>query len=502
MPNCEECQPIAGGSKEHVVKTLRNWFSTYFRYFDNKDADYSESNPHIILGPEKFGKTQLIKYCLNTYYKEKNNCAVYQRMNDDALAIELLGKQFQVDYESDMQLSGKGTLERLIWALNKIIKNQSDRENIKPLIIVFNQSLVGSFHSICSTANEAKVFVLWKLEKPFDLYQTNKKDHSHFSAAKNTSNFSEEKEEEKEIDAFNEVLVSAFNKKDASQCIRCMFNNDESYFKKVIEVTGYHPFILKRVCEIIKSQKVEKDRIKDYINNEIFFNKQVWDTCVENSLEFIRCLNPNLYSELISMVVENKSSCEDEETIKELERWGTIVTDDPLILYPILFRDYIMKTAFDNGSAPIVPQRKQVFISYSHEDKVWLDKLNKTLKRVVQSPQITVWSDQQNKPGARWDEGIKRALSLAKVAVLLVTQEFLASKFIFENELSPLLKAAGKGDVTILWVAITHSAYEEAGLGVYQAANDPKHPLDSLSNTAVNKELVSICRKIKDAITS
>jgi internalin A len=147
------------------------------------------------------------------------------------------------------------------------------------------------------------------------------------------------------------------------------------------------------------------------------------------------------------------------------------------------------------------PTRDQVFISYSHRDTKWRDQLELQLKPYLRDASIISWSDKQIPAGSEWFAEINTALTSTKVAVLLVSPDFIASDFIHEHELGPLLKEADQGGVKILWVPIRDSAYKRTPLKDYQAAVlDPNKPLAAMTPAGRDRAWVRICEEIEKAV--
>ena len=96
-------------------------------------------------------------------------------------------------------------------------------------------------------------------------------------------------------------------------------------------------------------------------------------------------------------------------------------------------------------------KNKLVFVSYAHRDKKFLDEeLMPFLDHLVLGEQIELWHDQLIGTGEDWYAEIEDRLEHATVAILLITQEFLRSKFCLHEEVPILLQRARRGELRVL----------------------------------------------------
>lgn len=145
--------------------------------------------------------------------------------------------------------------------------------------------------------------------------------------------------------------------------------------------------------------------------------------------------------------------------------------------------------------------RQQVFISYAHADAKWLKRLQTHLKPLERAKQIDRWDDTRIKMTADWREEIRQALARAKVAVLLVSAAFLASDFIADDELPPLLKAAECDGVRILPIILSPCLFDDTPeLSRFQAANPPSKTLSDMRTPEWQRELVAVSKEIRELL--
>ena len=146
-------------------------------------------------------------------------------------------------------------------------------------------------------------------------------------------------------------------------------------------------------------------------------------------------------------------------------------------------------------------KRHRIFISYSHRDAEWLEEVKVHIKPLERFYGIEEWDDQKLRTSDKWREKTSNALNNATIAVLLISPYFVASDFIVNNELQPLLENAEKKGVKIMPVMVSPcETIEESGLLDDQAPNGPDKTLIEMTKGEVHRTLSKLVKDIKSFI--
>lgn len=143
-----------------------------------------------------------------------------------------------------------------------------------------------------------------------------------------------------------------------------------------------------------------------------------------------------------------------------------------------------------------------VFVSYSRNDSKWLEKLQKHLTPLHRAGIIDLQDDTKNDMGVQWREVLRASLENVQIAITLVSANFFASDFIVRYELPALLERARAGKTQIIPLIISHSLFEFSELEAFQAANDPRKPLEELSLGEQDRIFMMVARTIRQRLMS
>ncbi|MCB0562205.1 MAG: toll/interleukin-1 receptor domain-containing protein [Lewinellaceae bacterium] len=129
------------------------------------------------------------------------------------------------------------------------------------------------------------------------------------------------------------------------------------------------------------------------------------------------------------------------------------------------------------GGAPIPKDHRiRVFISYAHEDREFVNKLNKHLAP-LRRKEVDNWEDSEILPGAAWNEEIERKLKEAKIILLMISPDFMNSDFIYTKELPIALQRHKDGDAIVIPVILRPSLWDTEEFAGIQALPRGARPI-------------------------
>jgi formylglycine-generating enzyme required for sulfatase activity len=128
-------------------------------------------------------------------------------------------------------------------------------------------------------------------------------------------------------------------------------------------------------------------------------------------------------------------------------------------------------------------ERLRLFVSYSHQDKDRCTELGKYLEQLQDAGLIEPWSDGQILAGDNWDDEILNNLRHADIILLLISIDFLRSKYIKSKELVVAKERHAKNEAVIVPVVLRKCQWQGVhyALGQYQALPEGGKPIYATS---------------------
>ncbi|HWZ20525.1 MAG TPA: toll/interleukin-1 receptor domain-containing protein [Ktedonobacteraceae bacterium] len=130
-----------------------------------------------------------------------------------------------------------------------------------------------------------------------------------------------------------------------------------------------------------------------------------------------------------------------------------------------------------------VPQHViKLFYCYAHEDKSFLDELEKHLSNLKRQYHITTWQDQVILPGENWEQEIHSQLQTADLILLLVSPDFMASDYCYSKEMTIALERERNGMCRVIPVILRHIDWIDSPFSHLQKLPADDRPITSWSN--------------------
>lgn len=210
----------------------------------------------------------------------------------------------------------------------------------------------------------------------------------------------------------------------------------------------------------------------------------------DDSLRYLWTIADVFFSEYIEEMIIRKT----------LQKSNELGDDSNLIMAEKENKDEIT-LAETQDSTKNDHKKNLVFISYSHKDDKFLKRLQIHLNALkYEGVDFDVWDDTKIPAGERWYDEIKRSLLRAKVAVIMVSTDFLASDFVQKIELPLLFELAKGSELKILPIIVKPCKYESSVLSEIQSINNPQKPLSRHKEDEAEDEYIRLVDRIKELL--
>lgn len=121
----------------------------------------------------------------------------------------------------------------------------------------------------------------------------------------------------------------------------------------------------------------------------------------------------------------------------------------------------------------------EIFYSYSHKDEALREELKKQLSLLKWQGLITGWHDRRIVAGQEWADEIDTHLNTAQIILLMVSPDFMASKYCYGVEVKRAMERHERGEAIVIPVILRPVYWQGAPFSKLQALPTDAKPVTS-----------------------
>jgi len=269
----------------------------------------------------------------------------------------------------------------------------------------------------------------------------------------------------------------------------------EDAIKKIHEQTQGQPWLVNRLGTILTTQ-IKPTTIDPITVHDV--DKAITILVDEHNDHFDNLLEKILlYKKTFLNICNNTVAyVKYDESQSLLRQYGLIKRkNDHVIIANPIYQNVFSSLALDKQSLEIMP--KKIFISYSHEDKKWIEQLAFYLKQ-LQHQGISFWYDEKIRTGDIWPLEIQTAIESSHMIICLISNSFLASDFIRTKEIPAIQKRQQEG-ISVFPILLEDCMWQMVDwLKDIQIFTTNGKPLEHLNEKDLKKKFVEIITDICD----
>jgi parallel beta-helix repeat protein len=142
----------------------------------------------------------------------------------------------------------------------------------------------------------------------------------------------------------------------------------------------------------------------------------------------------------------------------------------------------------------------EVFFSYSHKDEEMRDELEKHLSILKHRGLISAWHDRKIDAGEEWKGEIDEHLNSAQIILLLISADFLASKYCYDIEMKRAMERHESGEAQVIPIILRHVLWKGSPFSKLQALPTNAEPIKDGKWRSVDEAFADVAEGLEKAI--